>query len=649
MFIAYLTLLSALSISGVAIFYSVIGLATIFPGAFWPVVIMGSVLEVGKLVTASWLYRHWKQTRILLKIYLTIAVIVLSLITSMGIFGFLSKAHLEQNLAENTVTQRIEIINSKINSEKTYIERQELVIDRAEKTLSRVVENKDGALEIEKENLSSVEDKFKTLLAVETNTIKNLNDRLKILDKDVSDVLTANKAWFNEEKAAADLKASQKEERDLINTKITESQSRIAQLKKDYADETQIIQDRMAKLRANDVQDKSTVYEQIELAEANILKAQNNIDALVVEREPLEAKMIKLEAEVGPVKYIAALAIDWGVTKEVDTSEAVRWVILVIIFVFDPLAVLLLIAANQSLLARFPVKPLPPEEVLDLEKPDEEDVALKWNEAMVKNQKAKMETATAQLKDWKDKLEKFNTKVPKPELKPVTIIQEEKKTEDKEIVADNTSDPADVIKAIKKEQEQEAKEKQLEEFKKREIEERKALEKYAQEAKTEELVDESFADILKDGFDPDEVEFDLETEKPKSTTVKEALKMDEFESVQTPISEPTIAEQIEEVMESERTRPDFTQVLEPEVAVKPKQGTIGVRKVDNKGKVNVEISDEQFGRYKKRVTSEENYHQRIEQRIDDLIGKLERKEIQFTDLPADDKKVILDILNQKDG
>ena len=110
MFIAFLTLLSALSISGVAIFYSVIGLATIFPGQFVAVVIMGSVLEVGKLVTASWLYRHWNQTRFLLKSYLTIAVIVLSLITSMGIFGFLSKAHLEQNLAENTVNQRIEII-----------------------------------------------------------------------------------------------------------------------------------------------------------------------------------------------------------------------------------------------------------------------------------------------------------------------------------------------------------------------------------------------------------------------------------------------------------------------------------------------------------------------------------------------------------
>ena len=80
MFIALLTLLSALSVSGVAIFYSVIGLATIFPGAFVPVIIMGSVLEVGKLVTASWLYRHWHQTRFLLKTYLTVSVVVLSLI-----------------------------------------------------------------------------------------------------------------------------------------------------------------------------------------------------------------------------------------------------------------------------------------------------------------------------------------------------------------------------------------------------------------------------------------------------------------------------------------------------------------------------------------------------------------------------------------
>ena len=536
MFIAYLTLLSALSISGVAIFYSVIGLATIFPGAFWPVVIMGSVLEIGKLVTASWLYRHWKQTRWLLKSYLTIAVIILSLITSMGIFGFLSKAHLEQNLAENTVTQRIEVINNKILSQENYINRQLLVIERAEKNLAVVVNNNDDAIQIEKENLKSVEDKFKTLLAVETNTIKNLNDRIISLDSDVTAILTQdNKAFFNEEKAAADLKASQKEERATINRQITDAQNRINILKDDYASDTAVIQKRIEKLRAGDVDDKSGVYVKIELAEENILKAQNNIDDLVVEREPLEAKMIKLEAEVGPVKYIAALVVDWGVTTEVDTSEAVRWVILIIIFVFDPLAVLLLVAANQSLLRRFPVKPLPPEEVLDLEKPDDEDVTLKWNEAMNKNQKMKMEQATEQLKDWQEKLQAFKTIVPQPEQKDIEIIQKKTEKEDIDVVY---RDPAEVKKEIKQEQEAEKKAQQIEEFKKREQAELEALEEVARKAREED-------------------------EKTHSEEMQEELE---------PIPE-------------DRVIPNLTEVIEPEKAVKEvTTGVLGV--AYKKGKSN---------------------------------------------------------------
>ena len=565
MFIAYLTLLSALSISGVAIFYSVIGLATIFPGAFWPVVIMGSVLEVGKLITASWLYRHWKQTRFLLKTYLTIAVIVLSLITSMGIFGFLSKAHLEQNLAEDTVTQRIEIINNKINSQRTYIERQTLIIDRAEKSLSVSGKSNSDAISIEQESIKAIEDKFKTLLAVETNTVKDLNDqlrttlkdlndRIRTLDKDVSDVLNANKQFFNEERAAAELKASQKEEREQIANKIAEAektiaikiaeaQARIEILKNDYTKDVAVIQARIDKLREGDVDDKSGVYSQIKEAEANILIAQNTIDGLVVEREPLEAKMIKLEAEVGPIKYIAALAVDWGVTSEVKTSEAVRWVILIIICVFDPLAVLLLIAANQSLLARFPVQKLPPEEVLDLEKPDH-DLTFdpKWNDMMDKaNQQAKMEAATNQLKDWKEKLDAFNKQVPQPEDKPVEIIQEDlqKKTEDKEIVVDNTLDgfdPAEVegYEEFNKNYEKPS-EDQIEKFTQREKEELKALEEVARKAREED--------------------------------------------------EPTISEQIEEAMEPERIRPDFTEVVEPEKPNTPSVGMIGQRVVDKKGKV----------------------------------------------------------------
>jgi hypothetical protein len=573
MFIALLTLLSALSISGVAIFYSVIGLATIFPGAFWPVVIMGGVLEVGKLVTASWLYRNWRFTRWLLRTYLTIAVVILSIITSMGIFGFLSKAHLEQNLAEDTVTQRIEIINSKIASEQTYIERQKDSITRLEATLNRTTDSNTGALDIEIQGLKDAENKFKTLLAVETNTVEDLNSRMRTLDKDVSDVLTANKQFFNEERAAAALKESQKEERDDINSKILAAQERIAILKEDYARDTDKIQERIDALRQSNVTDNSGVNKEIERAEANILEAQNRIDALILEREPLQSDMLKLEAEVGPVKYIAALAVDFGWTDSVNTSEAVRWVILIIIVVFDPLAVLLLIAANQSLMRRFPPDPPKPQEIVDLEKPDEEDVTLKWNDMMNKQDAAeRIAEASEQLKQWQDKLQKFNEKVPQPEQKPVEIVQEQedstvphielkgqKKTEDKEIAVDNTKDGFDpdevMFDMITKPPVD--KKKQLEEFKKREAEEKAELERIAKEA--------------------------TEEDEPKRDFQEEQAKEDELTRLSVAQSKAN---------KEERIKPDLTEVIETEVMIeepahkKEIVGVLGTRLVDNKsGKV----------------------------------------------------------------
>ena len=664
MFIAILTLLSALSISGVAIFYSVIGLATIFPGAFWPVVIMGSVLEVGKLVTASWLYRNWRHTRWLLRTYLTIAVIVLICITSMGIFGFLSKAHLEQNLAEDTVTQRIEIINNKILSEETYIKRQKDTIVRLESTLDRTTTSNTGALDIEIQSLKDAEDKFKTLLAVETNTVKDLNDqlkttlkdlndRLRTLDKDVSDVLTSNKSFFNEEKAAADLKASQKDEREQIANKIAEAektiaikiaeaQARIQILKDDYAKDTEKLQVRIDSLRKNNVADNSGVNNDIVRAEQNIFDAQNRIDGYIVEREPLQSSMLKLEAEIGPVKYIAALAVDFGITDKVDTSEAVRWVILIIICVFDPLAVLLLIAANQSFLRRFPVKAPKPQEVIDLEKPDDEDVTLKWNEMIGKaNAAAKREQEQSQLQDWQDKLDTFNQKVPKHENKPVEIIQEDlqKKTENKEIVVDNMKDGFDPDEVMFDLQTEPAvdKVKQLEEFKKREEEEKAELERIAEEARQEEV----------------------------TATVEEALKMTEAESVETPIKE-------------ERIKPDLTEVIEPESVVKNAKPLVmrTLKKEDTPPKLNLsnwqraelldnfhkehgnfedvkeyvqneEQNDKTLWSKSKNATSEMEYHERVEQRINDLITKIENKEIELTDLSKEDQKVINQINQQK--
>ena len=646
MMMPILTLLSALSISGVAIFYSVIGLATIFPGAFWPVVIMGSVLEIGKLITASWVYRNWKFTPVLLKTYLTIAVVILSLITSMGIFGFLSKAHLEQNLAEDTVTQRIEIINDKIESEETYIKRQTLIIERAEKNLTVVVNNNSGAIDIEKDNLKSVENKFKTLLAVETNTIKNLSDRLTVLDKDVSDVLTSNKTFFNEEKAAAELKASQKAERDQINEGIADAQDRIAQLKQDYAIDTAVIQKRIEKLRSSDVDDKSDVEAKIEIAEANILKAQNNIDDLIIDREPLQAKMIKLEAEVGPVKYIAALAVDWGITDKVDTSKAVRWIILIIIFVFDPLAVLLLIAANQSLVKRFPVKAPKPQEIVDLEKPDEEDVTLKWNEMMQKTDtQQKMDKATEQLKDWKEKLDAFNSKIEKPEEKPVEIIQQDD--------AEENIPHIDLKgKAIKNEVK--------DGFDPAEVEGYYEFNKNY-ENKDDERLKPDFTEV---------VVTDVGVKDPAETTVEEALKMPETESVETPIKKAATgrigvrpvnkkgkvveppkqilsnwqrAELLDKFHKEHGNFEDVTDYVQNE---EQDDDTIWNKTKAESIDIESEAVKEKFTKYKTRITTDTDYHSRIEQRINELITKLESGEIELKDLTKEDQKVIIDILNQ---
>ena len=625
----------------------------------------------------------------------------------MGIFGFLSKAHLEQNLASDTLIQRIKILEDKIDSEKNSILRQNAVIERLEKSISRSTGTADGDIEVQQSIIADANEKLKTLLTVETNTVKDLNDRLKVLDKNVSDVLTANKAWFNEERAAAELKASQKEEREQIAIKVAEAQARIAELKADHKLEIAKAQEIIANMRSGSQNNKGQFTKEIEIAEQKIFDSQGRIDLFIVEKQPLEKEMLTLEAEIGPVKYIAALAVDWGITDQVETSKAVRWVIIIIIFVFDPLAVLLLIAANQSLMRRFPPEPPKPQEIVDLEKPDEEDVTLKWNEMFNKDDAAdKMEKATAQLQDWKKKLEAFNKKVPKPQAEaPVEIIQEDdsiphidlkgqKKTEDKIIVADNMKDgfdpsevegydefnsnyedpkykdPAEVIKEIKVEQEAEAKAKQLEEFKKREKQEQEALEEISRKAEQEEL-DQIIADH------------------------EESLFYDRFKKEEK--DDPGIAQQIEEVMEPERTRPDFTEVIEPEQAVQemmenPKKAMeekveivketarktveadmsklaiepeIGeftggykpsfVKKSQEKINKDAYVQNEEqtektnWKKIKSKVASEEQYHEMQEKRIADLMSKLDTGEIQMEDLTPEDRQVIIDIRMQNES
>jgi len=243
MFLTLLTFLSAISISLIAAGYSIVGLATLFAGAVVPIIAMGSALEVGKLVAASWLYHNWdSDVPRLLKAYLFAAIIILVFITSLGIFGFLSKAHLDQVKPTSGNNIKIELLDNQINS-------QQKIIDRAQKTLDTL----DKALEvyIDKEYVS-----------------RGLKERKK-----------------------------QKEERQELNTAI--------------------------------------------------IDASNEIQRLSEEKGTLQLATNKIEAEVGPIKYVAELI--YGENAESNFDHAVRIVILILIFVFDPLAVLLLIAANISL------------------------------------------------------------------------------------------------------------------------------------------------------------------------------------------------------------------------------------------------------------------------------------------------------------
>ena len=242
----FLTFLAAFLLSGIAGYYSIIGLALIFPGAFWPVVIMGGSLEFSKLVTASWLYRNWKTAPILLKSYLTFAVLILMLITSMGIFGFLSKAHIEHSTESAPIADKIAMYDDKITSFKIQID-----------------ENK--------------------------KAIKQMDDSVdQVLSRSTSE---------NSALRSVQIRKSQQKERSRLSKENTELLSKIAQVNE--------------------------------------------------EKTPIMVELRKTEADIGPIKYVAELA--YGSSDSDIVDKAVRMVIMIIMLVFDPLAVLLLVAGNISL------------------------------------------------------------------------------------------------------------------------------------------------------------------------------------------------------------------------------------------------------------------------------------------------------------
>ena len=258
MILALLTFLTGIAISAVAIYYSVLGLASIFSGAVLPIIIMGTILEISKLVSAWWLKANWSKAPALLKSYMLVAVVVLMLITSMGIFGFLSKAHSDQSLATGDVGSQVAIYDEQIK--------------------------------IERENIANAQALIKQMDDAVTGIQANGSDReIKLRD----------------------------------GRTYTRSAAELA-----------------LQTRRSQAKDRADLTKQIQEAQAKIVDLQK-------QKAPIAAEQRKVEAEVGPIKYIAAFV--YGDNPDQNILEkAVTWVIITIVFVFDPLAILLLLASQMS-------------------------------------------------------------------------------------------------------------------------------------------------------------------------------------------------------------------------------------------------------------------------------------------------------------
>ena len=383
MFLIVVTFICAMAISTVAIYYSVLGLAAIFAAAQLPIIIMGTVLEVSKLVTASWLYQNWRNIPFLLKTYLTIAVVVLMLITSLGIFGFLSRAHIEQATPAADTVAKIERVNVQIVREENTIESLTKKIDRlrtgvsdsASVQIAREQDIIDTANEkIEQDvnlitlQIDTIKEEIKDIQAQADKKIDIEQKKLDKLDEAVNAILTANKNFFNEEQEAAKLRESQKSERNTITKNVAKAQldadkqiaplratigdlnAQISTLQASVATEIANAKARIDNINQDAIADQDNAENNIELYEIQINESYDKIDELNGEKYEAEAKIRELTAEVGPIKYIAQFFDRDG---NVDLERAVTWLIIIIMFVFDPLAVLLLIAVNMSLKARY--------------------------------------------------------------------------------------------------------------------------------------------------------------------------------------------------------------------------------------------------------------------------------------------------------
>jgi hypothetical protein len=410
MFLGLLTLLVAISISVIAAYYSIIGLTAIFAAAFLPIVLMGSVLEVGKLLATVWLHQNWRRAPFIMKTYLCTAVVVLMFITSMGVFGFLSKSHIEQSAMGTEQIAQVDVINKKMNRINAKVNRWTEDIQRLNQggNSGRL----DNLIVREQNRIKEANNRIQPQIDAENAKVpglqaqadkeiaqqnKRLNDaqartkaeivqaekRLAVLDRDVEAYTsqgTTTGGVFTPDvdnvKKGEALRLRQKPERDRLNLIIAKAkkselgvasavQREIRKINAKLAKQISDTEKRIEKIResinstvasankniAKYTNDAGTTNENVDVKIAELEKliesVQPNLDSLREEKFVFEKQYRQFEAEVGPVKYIAELI--YGEADRNLLEDAVRWVIIIIVAVFDPLAVCLVLAGTMTI------------------------------------------------------------------------------------------------------------------------------------------------------------------------------------------------------------------------------------------------------------------------------------------------------------
>lgn len=375
-----LTLISALSISAVAIYYSVAGLVAIFSAAAIPIIVMGSILEISKLVTAVWLHKFWHQAKWWLKTYLCIAVVILMFITSMGIFGFLSKAHIQQTSATKENIAQIQRIESELDRFKNIIARTQDKIGDYESKGTGGQSNIQTQIDKEQSRIDAAYARIQPLVDEQNEIIRNVSkfalQELEKIDADIAKLKSyINNGEIEKAQGIVGTKADGKygpatalafqnyeqrknEQREIWlgkienasqSTEVVNAKQEISRLRNFAEQQIQESNNLINNLRANlQNANNNDISILIEQAEQKISNANNSIEQLTKEKYAIQGEYRKLEAEVGPIKYIAEFIYGDDTTKDL-LEKAVRWIIITIIFVFDPLAVLLLIASQYTL------------------------------------------------------------------------------------------------------------------------------------------------------------------------------------------------------------------------------------------------------------------------------------------------------------